>query len=111
MSEMEIRRQEIKLAGGVLQLTCLNKNRLILAELIDSKAGEEEILAEIGKAGFRHGVIEGNVDLLSKGQEGQVPLAKAESLLQGFGISYQAVRSQGAPRLPYQVPLSIRSQE
>ena len=81
MSAVPVTRQNLDLPGvpgGTLRLTSLYKNRLILAELGDDQTGKGEILAAVSKAGIRHGLIDRGADLLSKGQEGQVPLARAE---------------------------------
>ncbi len=79
MSAVPATRQKLDLLGGVLHLTSLHKNRLVLAELAaDGPADKDEILTAVGQAGIRHGLIDRGVDLLTKGQEGQVPLARAE---------------------------------
>ncbi len=78
MSAVPVARQDFDLTGGVLRLTSLYKNRLILAELADGSAGKDDVLAAIGQAGIHHGLIDGGIDLLSKGYSGQVPLARAE---------------------------------
>ncbi len=80
MSAVPTTRQKLDLPGGTLRLTSLYKNRLILAELADGSASKDEILAAVGQAGIRHGLIDSGVDLLSKGQDGQVPLARAEGI-------------------------------
>lgn len=80
MSAVPTTRQKLDMPGGILRLTSLYKNRLILAELADGPASKDEILTAVGKAGIRHGLIDSSVDLLSKGQEGQVPLARAEGI-------------------------------
>ena len=79
MSAVPATRQKLDLPGGVLHLTSLYKNRLVLAELAaDGPADKDEILTAVGQAGIRHGLIDRGVDLLTNGQEGQVPLARAE---------------------------------
>ncbi|UCH62637.1 MAG: DUF342 domain-containing protein [Fidelibacterota bacterium] len=75
---MPATRKKLDLPSGVLLLTSFDKNRLILAELTNGSANKDEILAAVGQAGIRHGLINSNVDLLCNGQEGQVPLARAE---------------------------------
>jgi len=78
MMAVSVKRQDLDLLDGVLRLTRLRDDRLILAELIDSSIGKDDILTTIRQAGIRHGLIDSGIDLLSKGQKGQVPLARAE---------------------------------
>ena len=79
MSAVPATRQKLDLPGGVLHLTSLYKNRLVLAELAaDGPTDKDEILTAAGQAGIRCGLIDSSVDLLCNGQEGQVPLARAE---------------------------------
>lgn len=78
MIAIPVKRQDLDLPDSVLRLTRIRDDRLILAELIDSSIGKDDILTTIRQAGIRHGFIDSGIDLLSKGQKGQVPLARAE---------------------------------
>ncbi|MFB0516157.1 MAG: hypothetical protein ACETWG_06090, partial [Candidatus Neomarinimicrobiota bacterium] len=78
MTDAVVRQQDLDLPDGVLRLTSLSEDRLILAELIEGSPTRYDILTTIGGAGIAHGIIERGVDAIAQGYEGQVPVAHAE---------------------------------
>ncbi|MEE9161940.1 MAG: FapA family protein, partial [Candidatus Neomarinimicrobiota bacterium] len=80
MSSELLDQRDMSLPEGVLRLTSLNKDRLILAELADGAVTLRQLRKALGEAGVKHGIIERGVNLILADHDGQVPIARAEVL-------------------------------
>ncbi len=80
MSSESSDQRDLSLPEGVLRLTSLNKDRLILAELANGTVTQRQLRKALGEAGVKHGIIERGVKLILTEHDGQVPIARAEIL-------------------------------
>ena len=78
MSAVAIDQRDFALPEGVLRLTSLSDDRLILAELAEGQVKRQELHAALDDAGFKHGLIEAGMNLLVANYSGQAPVARAE---------------------------------
>lgn len=86
-------KEQIKLYKGLLEVTSIWEDRLVIAELLEGSCTRKEVVDQLNKAGINHGILDKGVEKLALGQRGQIPVAMAsvEEELGKFSYNFEAL--------------------
>ena len=103
---LDIQRKTYRRSAGALQLSFIDKGRIIIGQLLEGRLESGDISSILGEAGIRTGLIESGIDLISKGSTSEIPLAvvriselPAQTTSEVFHIT-QVEESLASGRLP-----------
>jgi hypothetical protein len=72
---LDIHRKTYRRSAGALQLSFLDKGRIVVGQLLEGRLEGEELALILEEAGIRTGLIESGIELIGKGSTSEIPLA------------------------------------